>query len=141
MYPYTGVSNFRNENKERRDGFPIKRMDVSSRAPAYNREWIVKSGCHFSCMRYSLGIQIVMSSADRSTNIQLCESQTVVRFSFLNDKLPNADSEVRFSLTSIYFIEFSMFILKRLLYTLSKFAQNVCSYVTKSLRHHKEQKS
>lgn len=80
MYPYTGVSSFRNQNhKEFEDSFPVKRMDVSLRKPSYNHEWIVKSGCHFSCMRYSLGIQIVMSSLDRSTNIQLCTSQTVVR--------------------------------------------------------------
>lgn len=78
--PYAGVNNFRNENTEGVEvSFPIKRMDVSLRSSPYNNKWIVKSGCHFSCMRYSLGIQIVMSSIDRSTNIQLCESQTVVR--------------------------------------------------------------
>ncbi|XP_037036544.1 A disintegrin and metalloproteinase with thrombospondin motifs adt-1 [Bradysia coprophila] len=77
-YPYAGVSSFRNQNnKEPENSIPIKRMDVPFQRPSYANEWIVKSGCHFSCMRYSLGIQIVMSSLDRTTNIQLCKSQTV----------------------------------------------------------------
>lgn len=41
-------------------------------------EWIVKSGCHFSCMEQSKGIQIVSSKIDHSTNIQLCQAETIV---------------------------------------------------------------
>lgn len=94
IWPYTAAGNFRNQNTAGlEDSFPIKRMDVPMRASSYNPKWIVKSGCHFSCMRYSLGIQIVTSSIDRSTNIQLCESQTVVRMIItLNDR-ENFDTE------------------------------------------------
>lgn len=38
-------------------------------------QWIVKSGCHFSCMEQSSGIQVVASIKDRSMNIQLCQAQ------------------------------------------------------------------
>lgn len=38
-------------------------------------QWIVKSGCHFSCMEQSSGIQVVSSVKDRSMNIQLCQAQ------------------------------------------------------------------
>lgn len=38
-------------------------------------EWIVKSGCHFSCMEHSSGIQVISSAKNRSMNIQLCQAQ------------------------------------------------------------------
>lgn len=38
-------------------------------------QWEVKSGCHFSCMEQSSGIQVVTSVKDRSMNIQLCQAQ------------------------------------------------------------------
>jgi len=40
--------------------------------------WIVKSGCHFSCIEASKGIQIVNSRLDGSTNIQLCSPEKIV---------------------------------------------------------------
>lgn len=42
-------------------------------------QWVVKSGCHFSCMEQSSGIQVVASIKDRSMNIQLCQAQIDVR--------------------------------------------------------------
>lgn len=80
-HPRPGVSSFRphqHSYNKHENNFPIKRMDAPQRSSSYRHNWIVKSGCHFSCMRFSLGIQIVMSSVDRSTNIQLCKTQTVV---------------------------------------------------------------
>lgn len=41
-------------------------------------EWIVKSGCHFNCIENSMGIQIVSSNLDHSTNIQLCYTEFIV---------------------------------------------------------------
>lgn len=41
-------------------------------------KWEVKSGCHFGCMEYSKGIQVVASKTDNSTNIQLCEPNVMV---------------------------------------------------------------
>lgn len=41
-------------------------------------EWIVKSGCHFSCINQSMGIQIISSKIDQSTNIQLCNAELFV---------------------------------------------------------------
>lgn len=41
-------------------------------------KWEVKSGCHFGCMEYSKGIQVVASKIDNSTNIQLCEPNVMV---------------------------------------------------------------
>lgn len=41
-------------------------------------EWIVKSGCHFSCINQSMGIQIISSKMDRTTNIQLCNAEFIV---------------------------------------------------------------
>lgn len=43
-----------------------------------SKVWNVKSGCHISCMEESKGIQIVKSSVDDATNIQLCEADTFV---------------------------------------------------------------
>lgn len=47
-------------------------------------QWVVKSGCHFSCMEQSSGIQVVASVRDRSMNIQLCQAQIDV-----SQKSPN----------------------------------------------------
>lgn len=41
-------------------------------------DWDVKSGCHFSCIENSMGIQIISSKADHSTNIQLCNAEFIV---------------------------------------------------------------
>lgn len=40
--------------------------------------WITKSGCHFSCIDMSKGIQLVSSRRDYSSNIQLCSPEAVV---------------------------------------------------------------
>lgn len=45
-----------------------------------NNEWNVKSGCHFSCIEQSMGIQIISSNLDQSTNIQLCHAEFVVSY-------------------------------------------------------------
>lgn len=52
-------------------------QDATNLKPLPNR-WKVRSGCHFGCMEYSKGIQIVGSSIDNSTNIQLCEPEVIV---------------------------------------------------------------
>lgn len=44
-------------------------------------EWAVKSGCHFSCINQSMGIQIISSKLDRTTNIQLCNAEFIVSYS------------------------------------------------------------
>lgn len=41
-------------------------------------QWITKSGCHFSCIDMSKGIQLVSSRRDYSSNIQLCSPEAVV---------------------------------------------------------------
>lgn len=41
-------------------------------------DWIVKSGCHFSCVNQSMGIQIISSKVDQTTNIQLCNAELFV---------------------------------------------------------------
>lgn len=52
-------------------------QDASSLKPLPKR-WTVRSGCHFGCMEYSKGIQIVTSTIDNATNIQLCEPEVIV---------------------------------------------------------------
>ena len=42
-------------------------------------KWEIKSGCHFSCMDKSTGIQIVTSDSASKTNIQLCHPDSIVR--------------------------------------------------------------
>lgn len=58
---------------------PNKEKQINIVAPI-NNEWNVKSGCHFSCIEQSMGIQIISSNSDRSTNIQLCHAEFVVSF-------------------------------------------------------------
>lgn len=49
---------------------------------AYSADtWTVKSGCHFSCIENSMGIQIISSNLDQTTNIQLCHAEFIVRIS------------------------------------------------------------
>lgn len=45
-------------------------------------DWDVKSGCHFSCIENSMGIQIISSKFDHSTNIQLCHAEFIVNYVF-----------------------------------------------------------
>ncbi|XP_011178053.1 uncharacterized protein LOC105209376 [Zeugodacus cucurbitae] len=48
-------------------------MDTAASAAAIvEPEWIVKSGCHSSCMAKSKGIQVVTSRRTSANNIQLC---------------------------------------------------------------------
>lgn len=47
-------------------------LDTSVTAAAAEPEWIVKSGCHSSCMAKSKGIQVVTSRRTGANNIQLC---------------------------------------------------------------------
>lgn len=47
-------------------------------------EWTVKSGCHFNCIENSMGIQIVSSNLDHSTNIQLCYTEFIVSYTLPN---------------------------------------------------------
>lgn len=42
--------------------------------------WTVKSGCHFSCMEQSTGVQIISSRLNSATNIQLCSPDILVNF-------------------------------------------------------------
>lgn len=41
-------------------------------------KWTIKSGCHFSCMDQAKGLQLVESSIDGVTNIQLCSPDLLV---------------------------------------------------------------
>lgn len=54
-------------------------QDATNFKPLANR-WTVRSGCHFGCMEYSKGIQIVASAIDNATNIQLCEPEVIVEY-------------------------------------------------------------
>lgn len=60
------------------------RNDLQSHSHSHNHtvfstnEWTVKSGCHFNCIENSMGIQIVSSNLDHSTNIQLCYTEFIV---------------------------------------------------------------
>ncbi|XP_049307736.1 uncharacterized protein LOC105226273 [Bactrocera dorsalis] len=47
-------------------------LDTAVTAAAAEPEWIVKSGCHSSCMAKSKGIQVVTSRRTGANNIQLC---------------------------------------------------------------------
>lgn len=42
--------------------------------------WTVKSGCHFSCMEQSAGVQVISSKLNSATNIQLCSPDILVNF-------------------------------------------------------------
>lgn len=42
--------------------------------------WTVKSGCHFSCMEQSAGVQVISSKLNSATNIQLCSPDILVIF-------------------------------------------------------------
>lgn len=58
------------------------RQDKTDLTPsAFSSEWIVKSGCHFSCINQSMGVQIVASKRNQSNNIQLCHAEIFVRVS------------------------------------------------------------
>lgn len=41
-------------------------------------KWTSKSGCHFSCMENAKGLQLVESSPELETNIQLCSPDLLV---------------------------------------------------------------
>lgn len=58
---------------------PNRDKQINIVAPI-NNEWNVKSGCHFSCIEQSMGIQIISSKLDQSTNIQLCHAEFVVSY-------------------------------------------------------------
>ncbi|CAD7015110.1 unnamed protein product [Ceratitis capitata] len=45
---------------------------TAAAAAPESAEWIVKSGCHSSCMAKSMGIQVVTSRRTGANNIQLC---------------------------------------------------------------------
>lgn len=45
--------------------------------------WTVKSGCHFSCMEQSAGVQVISSKLNSATNIQLCSSDILVNFEYI----------------------------------------------------------
>lgn len=61
-----------------------KTLKTADEADTQNRhkytvnKWTIKSGCHFSCIDKSKGIQIIVSNIDHSTNIQLCEPDVIV---------------------------------------------------------------
>lgn len=54
------------------------RIDSKPTTFSSSNEWTVKSGCHFNCINQSMGIQIVSSKYDQSTNIQLCHAEIFV---------------------------------------------------------------
>ncbi|XP_017475926.1 PREDICTED: uncharacterized protein LOC108366127, partial [Rhagoletis zephyria] len=51
---------------------PVSASLVAVDTAASEPEWIVKSGCHSSCMAKSKGIQVVTSRRTGANNIQLC---------------------------------------------------------------------
>lgn len=62
-------------------------------------EWTVKSGCHFNCIENSMGVQIVSSNLDHSTNIQLCYTEFIVSRTFKNVKF-----HFQFQLIVMFFV-------------------------------------
>ncbi|XP_049546517.1 A disintegrin and metalloproteinase with thrombospondin motifs adt-1-like isoform X2 [Anopheles darlingi] len=48
-----------------------------SDAPRRNHNWETKSGCHFSCIEQSKGVQTVITQDGEMTNIQLCNMNTI----------------------------------------------------------------
>ncbi|XP_062544375.1 A disintegrin and metalloproteinase with thrombospondin motifs adt-1 isoform X2 [Armigeres subalbatus] len=57
--------------------FEPEKYDKLSQLQARKNQWDIKSGCHFSCMGKSKGIQIVASRMDIRTSIQLCTPNTI----------------------------------------------------------------
>lgn len=58
--------------------FEPEKYDKLSQLQSRKNQWDIKSGCHFSCMEKSKGIQIVASRMDIRTSIQLCTPNTIV---------------------------------------------------------------
>lgn len=60
---------------------PPNSVSHSSSASAGQPEndWIVKSGCHSSCMARSKGIQVIVNRRTGERNIQLCTHSVKVR--------------------------------------------------------------
>lgn len=54
------------------------RNELTNQSAYSTDDWIVKSGCHFSCIENSMGIQIIASKSDHTTNIQLCSAEFIV---------------------------------------------------------------
>lgn len=78
MHP---ISGFRRKSDDVHDHRRYKGSELISSKGKYkpnSTKWEVKSGCHFGCMEYSKGIQVVTSKTDNSTNIQLCEPHIMV---------------------------------------------------------------
>lgn len=82
-----------------------------------SNDWIVKSGCHFSCIENSMGIQIISSKSDHTTNIQLCNAEFIVSKQNIKRKKQRI-STVRLEknqnkkmLTFYYFVLFSVEVL------------------------------
>ncbi|XP_029735370.2 A disintegrin and metalloproteinase with thrombospondin motifs adt-1 [Aedes albopictus] len=57
--------------------FEPEKYDKLSQLQSRKNQWDIKSGCHFSCMEKSKGIQIVASRMDIRTSIQLCTPNTI----------------------------------------------------------------
>lgn len=65
-------------NRIRSNALRQNRGELYNQTTFSTDEWIVKSGCHFSCLENSMGIQIISSKSDHSTNIQLCNAEFIV---------------------------------------------------------------
>ncbi|XP_055379928.1 uncharacterized protein LOC129611040 [Condylostylus longicornis] len=51
---------------------PVQEPPARIRLQIMENEWMVKSGCHFSCMDRAKGVQVVQSKTNHTNNIQLC---------------------------------------------------------------------
>lgn len=58
--------------------FQDRNFEIYETSRNLKKTWIVKSGCHFSCVDKAKGIQIVLSKEDGSKNIQLCSPKLMV---------------------------------------------------------------
>ncbi|XP_031616412.1 A disintegrin and metalloproteinase with thrombospondin motifs adt-1 isoform X2 [Contarinia nasturtii] len=64
-------------NRIRSNALRLNRGELHNQTTFSADDWIVKSGCHFSCLENSMGIQIISSKSDHSTNIQLCNAEFI----------------------------------------------------------------
>lgn len=78
--PIRPLNNFQKSKLSRIRASSLRqnRIELHNHSTYSADDWIVKSGCHFSCIQSSMGVQIISSKSDHSTNIQLCHAEFIV---------------------------------------------------------------
>lgn len=81
--PARSPTNFQKSriNRIRSNSVRQNRNEQYNQSTLSPTDWTVKSGCHFSCIENSMGIQIIKSH-DHTTNIQLCNAEFIVSESY-----------------------------------------------------------